>query len=182
MAILDFDLEKPVVIPVVLHHLLRDHIVGFYIHPGEHTIEFFDSQGLSICDRGNDLIRGFNNQTTLLGVAYQILGKCKEKAPSGKPWAFKENTRRMQKDSHNCGIYVRDFFDRRIAGKKWDKIQSAPLSFSEANGEKRQALMMAIRSSGFGGGPQHPLASGSGQSKSRGSDFHGNPGNSVDDF
>ncbi len=124
---LSFSLRKPVIIPVIL----KNHSVGFYVDTDNHTIEFFDPKGLTIRDRN------------LLGIANEILDECKKQAPSSE-WTFKENLQRMQNDSHNSGIYLDDYYQRRLGGEFLEVIQRAPLSYGTANGASRSSLIYAV--------------------------------------
>lgn len=106
--------EKFIFIPVVLHYWPIDHIVCFKINVEEKTIEFFDSQGLSIRDRGDDLVRNGVN-ITLLDFANKIYQKCCY-APDPcqqRRWQFIENPVRRQKNIFDCGLHVAAFCQNR---------------------------------------------------------------------
>jgi len=127
--------NKLIGIPVVLDGgffgLAPDHIVTFVFDPKSQTLEYYDSKGLTIEERGDaKTIQG----KTLKEIADEM--KAKYSADT-----LMQNSARHQRDIHNCGIYVSDYLLRRSQGESFDDIQKAPLTFAAANGQRRQDLI-----------------------------------------
>jgi hypothetical protein len=143
--------KRFIAVPVALKGPNADHVVCFYIDLDLHTVEYFDSRGLSILDLPNtplDLPNTTANQT-LLEFANKLIADsqehCKRSNRGGNcPWKVFENTQRMQFDAHNCAIYAYHFFKSRIKGKTWVEIQNKPLSFDEANTGQRKKILKEL--------------------------------------
>lgn len=108
-------------IPVVLKGLVRDHIVCIYIQrssDNKAVIEFYDSKGLTIADRANETL--VNNPSMTLS---KLVAQLSDHYCDGCDVTIKENTTKHQSDSHNCGIYVCQYFKSRINGIPADEIQ-----------------------------------------------------------
>ncbi len=105
-------------IPVVLQGFFGDHIVCFYVEKEASTMEFFDSKGLTVLDRKNERLRGVD--MTLLELANKIRSQYQIRT-------IKENTKKVQKDCYNCGVFVWDFIERRNEDKRWEAVQQQPL-------------------------------------------------------
>ncbi len=93
--------KTQIAIPVVLKGCLRDHIVSIFVDTVSNRIEYYDSKGLTIQDR---------NDPMLNHVLLEVLEKYGNKETS-----VIENREKHQYDSHNCGVYVLDYFYRRTS-------------------------------------------------------------------
>lgn len=94
--------NEPICIPLILagkETLSRDHIVGLIIKDG--IIEYFDSMAVP----SSEITLGENSGTLreVLEHFGAILG-----------YPIIENPIRLQNDIHNCGVFVCNFFKRRV--------------------------------------------------------------------
>lgn len=133
----DVSEEKDLIfLPVVLKSGIRDHIVSVVFDKTRNRVELYDSKGLVALDRP-DLVR---NTDRLMLV--DLLMKVIDKYGNGETELW-ENTTKHQKDSHNCGIYVLDYIERRLQGYTAEEIAANGLSFSEANTMRRDVFLKA---------------------------------------
>jgi hypothetical protein len=127
-------------IPVVLKGPLffADHIVTLVVNKDSNEIEFYDSKGLSLTDRGNSRIISSSDMQLLefVEIIQEVFFENKPR-PS-----IIEHLNRDQTDHHNCGIYVVNFLER-----KKEEIENpsgskpSPLSLESANGDYRKTLI-----------------------------------------
>ncbi len=96
-------------IPIVLKGLFRNHIVAIQVNTRAHTVEYYDSKGLTILDRNDDRLN-----TIIRHVMNQFAN-----------YRLTENTDKHQYDSHNCGVYVMNFFRRKIDNNPSQPTSSA---------------------------------------------------------
>lgn len=122
--------NKLIFIPVVIKGIFIDHIVAVVYDPVANVVELFDPKGLTAKDR-TEYVR-CSKKLTLQDVL--TLVKKEYGNTETKLW---ENTKKHQYDSHNCGIYVLDYIERRATGETVKEIANKPLTFSEANNSKR---------------------------------------------
>lgn len=145
---LDSEGKKFLVIPVVVaskegspSHIIAkkmgrsgDHVVTFVIDFESEVIEFYDPKGLTCEDRG-DCLRSDakSNLATFLGhlkTTYEIGN-----------FEVKQNKEKHQWDLHNCGVYLSDYYERRlIQGESSDSIWAMPKTTQEANHHRAKIL------------------------------------------
>jgi hypothetical protein len=111
-----------------------DHVVTFMIDFESKVIEFYDPKGLTCEDRG-DCLRSDakSNLATFLErlkKTYQI-----------ESFEVKQNKEKHQWDLHNCGVYLSDYYERRlIQGESSDSIWAKPKTTQEANHHRAKIL------------------------------------------
>lgn len=120
-------------IPIVLKGFPCEHIVALcisYDEDGDATLEFYDSKGLTIADRFDQRLA--NEPDMTLGKLIAILTSqyCPDLRASSKIHV-KENTKKHQWDSHNCGIYVSSFFEKRLMGASPEMIYDLESSYKK---------------------------------------------------
>jgi hypothetical protein len=101
-----------ILIPIVLKGLVRNHIVAVFFDRETNTLEYYDPKGLSIEDRHSEYLLNTAGGRITLNEAIENI-----KQKYGKEEEYivtHENTHKHQWDSHNCGVYVCDFFRRRL--------------------------------------------------------------------
>ena len=89
---------KTIAIPVVLKGF-RPHIVNFLVkqsEDGTKTLEFYDSKGLTISDRGGEKTQGGQTLREIAEILKRQYGITQ----------IRENTTKDQWDTFNCGVYV----------------------------------------------------------------------------
>lgn len=119
--------KEIVLIPVVLEGLFGDHIVAVVFDKAHNRVELYDSNGLTSKDHSESIRCSEENLklSTLLVRIAQTYGDEKTTL-----W---ENTKKHQYDCHNCGVYVLDYFERRLFGYSPDEITSKGRTFEEVN-------------------------------------------------
>ena len=109
-------------IPIVLKGTFRDHIVAVLYDRRANTLEYYDPKGLTIEDRSSAYLANKTGGRLMLSKAIaEILLQY-----GNNRTQIKENTAKHQWDSHNCGVYVGDYFARRLAGESFDDITTNP--------------------------------------------------------
>jgi hypothetical protein len=115
----DHMIGNRVAIPVTVKNLVgEDHVVLFVIDHQSKQIDYFDSQGLSVMDRGSSLVVG-ESEMTLAHVANYIRSQC-------KGYRIRENLTKFQHDSVNCGIIIgkiTEIYSNFIATQPWEEVQ-----------------------------------------------------------
>jgi len=133
------DIDKSIMaIPVVLHGKVRNHIVAVIVDKAGKAIEFYDSKGLTVKDRGSDKLEAFPKST--LKDLFDIISN----KYSDGTWEIKENTKRHQSDGYNSGVYVSDYLKRRAIGESFDRIVNKGLTFKEASSSVRSDMVHEI--------------------------------------
>lgn len=128
------DFSKPICIPMILsgkEGLSRDHIVGMIIKDG--TIEYFDSMGIP----SNNQVLADNTSTLR-----DIMEACKEKFNLNE---VVENQIQIQSDVHNCGVFVCDFFIRRLEKQEIVGSMKVEMSDEELYATREHVLNDAIQ-------------------------------------
>lgn len=132
--------EKDLVfIPVVLHKWPREHIVAVVYDAKKNRVEFYDPKGLTSEDHSEYLSRGKNLRLSdFLKMVAQRYGN--------KETTLWENTEKHQKDYHNCGVYILDYFERRLQAQTPEHIAANGRSFSEVNNGLRAEMLRKLAS------------------------------------
>lgn len=107
--------KDKVFVPLIIKGRFLNHIVTLYIDKTNHSMEYFDSKGLTILDRKGSSVKNIA-ESSLEELVAKI-------ATHFKIQKVSENIKKVQWDSHNCGVYVASFIQQRM-----DNI--APLRFS----------------------------------------------------
>lgn len=126
-----------VLVPVVVLSTI-DHIVAVIYDKSKNRIEVFDSKGLACKDRTNDV--RCNRKGVKLSDVVRMVAQTYGDANT----TLVENTEKHQYDAHNCGIYVADYFKRRVEGHSHEAIVASPLSYSEANASRRIEIIRSL--------------------------------------
>ncbi len=108
---------KLLAVPVVIQGL-EDHIVTFVVDFAKNRIEFYDSKGLTIQDRGDAKLLAKNSNgeiVTLRMVAEEM------KTKYGINTVV-QNIEKHQYDCHNCGVYVSNYLTERVNETKMEDI------------------------------------------------------------
>jgi hypothetical protein len=120
-----------VLLPVVLKNGLRDHVVAVVYDRKANRVELYDPKGLTSADR-SELAR-CSVDMRLSDVLQQVAQTYGNKET--KLW---ENSNKHQYDSHNCGIYVLNYFERRLNNETPEQIACKGANFSDANNSLRE--------------------------------------------
>ncbi|MCH9626561.1 MAG: hypothetical protein S4CHLAM2_01830 [Chlamydiales bacterium] len=123
--------------PTVVRSGVRDHIVAIVYDKKNNRVELYDPKGLVALDR-MDYVRNQTEGLMLINVIQRIVHKYGDENTT--IW---ENTTRHQYDSHNCGIYVLDYVQRRSEGRDPAEIATSGLSFSSVNNSIRRQFLDA---------------------------------------
>ncbi len=117
-----------VFVPVVLEGRFANHIIVLTYDYQNKRIEVYDSKGLTSADHSEKII--CKDGLTLAEVVNKMA------AHYGAASIY-ENKELHQKDSHNCGIYVLNYIERRLADDTPEAISQDGLSFTDANQTER---------------------------------------------
>ncbi len=123
-----------VAVPVVLKGFGKDHIVAFLVDKTNSTIEYYDSKGLTLSDRGNVPLYTVAQEKRL----WEIL---RELAKEYNCSALLENTNKHQWDFYNCGVFVSDFYTRRVGGESFSSLINKSRTQQEIDGSVRKRLI-----------------------------------------
>lgn len=123
-------------VPVVVSGTARDHIVTFFIDLNKNEIEFYDPKGLTILDRKGERLLS-NPEMDLLALYKRL------QSTYGTTKVI-ENTAKHQYDSHNCGVYVCDYYVRRLHRQTPAHIAETGEDYSTANNFLREKMIGAI--------------------------------------
>jgi hypothetical protein len=126
-----------VLVPVVLKGVV-DHIVAVLYNRRSNCVEVFDSKGLVSNDYPND-VRCNQEGVKLADVVRKVAHTYGDVNTT-----VIENTAKHQWDGHNCGIYVLDYYERRLKGDSHETIVANPLSYAQANQTRRAALIQEL--------------------------------------
>lgn len=94
----DNDDKKIIRIPVVLQHFPEKHIVGIIIDKTQGVIKLFDPKGETAAELGQ------------IRPGLSMLNLLKQLCQNFKINKVEENTTKHQKDCHNCGVHVLQWF------------------------------------------------------------------------
>lgn len=154
-------LDKPFIfIPVELEGRVRNHIVALVFDKVANRIEFYDPKGFTIKERSNWV--HCDDHLKLIDVFQRVALEY-----GNRKTTLWENTRKHQYDSHNCGIYVLDYIERRTEEEKPEskpessegkqeeidpeKVKGSPeniainrLSYRKANNKRRKELISKL--------------------------------------
>jgi hypothetical protein len=132
--------KKQLLIPIPLREFPKDHIVAVLVTFDENdrtTIEFYDSKGLTIADRQNNKLSYFHTHTLQQVIAniadHYSPNRIGDEGIINRTPKIVENTKKDQYDCHNCGIYVCNYFEQRLAGRKADEISETCNSFQKTS-------------------------------------------------
>ncbi len=117
--------DTHVCIPITLIGRIISHSVAIFIDRPNSKIEYYDPLGLTINDQNDPFLRSVLQEIGEKYTGYELI----------------ENTRKHQYDRHNCGIYVLDYFDRRLKGESAEDVFANRKGSSLANGEIRVRLL-----------------------------------------
>ncbi|NNM43098.1 MAG: hypothetical protein HKM07_01985 [Chlamydiae bacterium] len=111
-----------------------DHVVTFMIDFESKVIEFYDPKGLTCEDRGDCLRSDAKSDLATflkyLKKTYQI-----------ENFEVKQNKEKHQWDLHNCGVYLSDYYERRLIQRESaDSIWAKPKTTPEANNHRANIL------------------------------------------
>jgi len=132
------DTKNLIFVPTVLKSGIRDHIVAVVFDREANRIELYDSKGLVALDR--DEYVSNQDQLMLIDVLQKVVDQYGD-ADAAEETTIWENTEKHQKDSHNCGVYVLNYIERRLGGESAEQIAAAGLSFTEVNNSCRDELL-----------------------------------------
>ncbi len=121
--------------PTVIRSGVRDHIVAIVFDRKHNRVELYDPKGLVALDR-MDYVRNQTQGLMLIHVIQRIVNKY-----GNQDTELWENITRHQYDSHNCGVYVLDYIQRRSEGRTPDEISGEGLSFSTVNNTRRREFL-----------------------------------------
>ncbi|PIS00510.1 MAG: hypothetical protein COT84_07255 [Chlamydiae bacterium CG10_big_fil_rev_8_21_14_0_10_35_9] len=138
-----YNLDKPkVLFPITIKGILRNHIVLLAFDKEKKQILFFDSKGYTLQDHFSSqlLIQSKFPEVKTVGDLLNYIVSTKG-LDLVNEWSIVNNTQKIQKDTHNCGVYVADCMKRIAENEEFKGILKAPLSFSEADNSAREKLM-----------------------------------------
>lgn len=173
----DVDINKRyLLLPIVVKGRFRNHVIAVFFDRVLNRIEFYDPKGLTSQDRASEhvvcrkkqepILRDVEDideftefdsletegspvyeeeaglSITLSEVLMQIVEKYGDSETS--IW---ENTYKNQRDSHNCGMFTIDFFERRLAGEWPEVIVKNGRHFSEVNHSLRLKYIIRLSNS-----------------------------------
>lgn len=107
---------KQLMIPIVLEEFPKNHIVAAFVSFDEQdnaTIEYYDSKGLKIGDRGPDARLAYCD----LSLGQVLASIADTYCPNLSSEDILQNGGRVrgdQRDCHNCGVYVCNYFEQRL--------------------------------------------------------------------
>ncbi len=119
-----------IAIPVVLEGSFQNHTVLFFVDTLNKRIEYYDSKGLTIKDRNDPRLKA------ALDRVIERYGK--------EDFTLIENREKHQYDSHNSGVYVMDYFYRRMKGESPDAISASGPGPCAANQELRARMIVQL--------------------------------------
>lgn len=122
-------------IPIVLKGYLENHIVLLAMDKENKKVLFYDSKGWTLEDHAQSRTTG--------NISLKDIFKTLSTNNNTQGYTLSQNTERVQKDSHNCGVYVARAMHKLSNNE--DPLVS-PLSFSEADTEAREKLIQDLSS------------------------------------
>ncbi|MGD2168779.1 MAG: Ulp1 family isopeptidase [Chlamydiota bacterium] len=141
-----YNLDKPkVLLPITIKGILRNHIVLLAFDTEKKQILFFDSKGYTLQDHFSSqlLIQSKFPEVKTVGDLLNYIVSTKN-LDLVNVWSIVNNTQKIQKDTHNCGVYVADCMKRIAEDEEFKGILKTPLSFSEADNSAREKLMCLL--------------------------------------
>ncbi len=105
-----------------------EHVVSFLIDFETYTIEYYDPKGLTCEDRKGQSLRSDPKHDLP-----HFLNYINQKYGEGS-FTVSQNTIKNQKDLHNCGVYLCNYYERRLVqGESSSSIFETYLTSEEAN-------------------------------------------------
>ncbi len=131
---------KPLIlVPVVMKGFPIDHIVAVVYDRLNNRVELFDSKGLTSRDSTDPVRSAAKEEIHLEDVLRLVVDTYGDENST-----IIENSTQHQYDIHNCGIYVMDYFERRVVGQSHEAIVASPLTYKCANQDRRVQIIRTL--------------------------------------
>lgn len=127
-----------VLVPVVIKQGARDHVVAVLYDRKKNRVEFYDPKGLTSADYTEN-VRCSENNIKLSDVLNEV-----KRAYGDENTTLWENTTKHQYDSHNCGVYVLRYFERRLNNESPETIAENSDSFKSVNNSLRENYLVQL--------------------------------------
>ncbi len=118
--------KSKVFVPLIIKGRCLHHIVTLYIDKESKSMEYFDSMGLTIMDRKGKELLNITDENKMEKVATTIASQFDIRV-------IRENRKKVQRDVHNCGVYVASYIKQKIQG-------NSSLSFPPPNTIREECI------------------------------------------